>query len=83
MSEVHDLELMRAIALLQAGDWDGAHAIVQKRDDQLSCRIHAILHRLEGDNSNAAYWYRQAGITVPKITIEQEIQALAGESAKN
>lgn len=25
-------------------------------------RVHAYLHRKEGDPSNAAYWYRRAGI---------------------
>jgi hypothetical protein len=28
--------------------------------------IHAFLHREEGDLSNAAYWYRRAGMTMPK-----------------
>jgi len=29
--------------------------------DELSCLIHAYLHRLEGHFDNARYWYRRAG----------------------
>jgi hypothetical protein len=30
-------------------------------DDKDCALVHAYLHRVEGDLSNAAYWYRQAG----------------------
>jgi hypothetical protein len=30
-------------------------------DDANSAWVHAHLHRVEGDLSNARYWYRQAG----------------------
>ena len=44
-----------------AGDWAGAHAIVQSdEDDKSSCWIHAVLHRIEGDEANARYWYGEA-----------------------
>lgn len=45
-----------------AGEWDRAHAIVQRDDaDRISCWIHAVLHRIEGDEANSRYWYRRAG----------------------
>lgn len=55
-------ELARALRLAEAGDWHGAHGIVQRdEDDPLSCWIHAVLHRLEGDKGNARYWYARCG----------------------
>lgn len=51
-----------ACDLALAGDWDGAHAIVQRDEaDRHSCWIHAVLHKIEGDAGNARYWYARAG----------------------
>ena len=55
-------ELKKAVALLEKGDWDAAHKIVQEDEDSaLSCWAHGIVHILEGDLPNARYWYRRAG----------------------
>jgi hypothetical protein len=55
-------DLTRAIDLAIAGDWQGAHRIVQQdEEDATSCWIHAVLHTIEGDTGNARYWYRRAG----------------------
>ncbi len=43
------------------GDWDKAHECAQEHDDKDGARVHAYLHRKEGDPSNAGYWYRRAG----------------------
>ena len=48
-----------AIDAALAADWDRAHAIVQELDDPLACWIHAILHKIEGDEWNSRYWYRR------------------------
>jgi hypothetical protein len=53
-------ELMRAVDLALAGDWNGAHQIVQTHeDDPTACWVHAVLHKIEGDESNSRYWYRR------------------------
>lgn len=55
-------ELARALRLAEQGDWHGAHAIVQRdEDDATSCWLHAVLHRQEGDLANARYWYARSG----------------------
>ena len=55
-------DLTRAVELAIAGDWDGAHKIVQADEaDPTSCWIHAVLHKIEGDAANARYWYRLSG----------------------
>jgi len=51
-------DLRDAIAKALSGDWDGAHAIVQRHETApLACWIHAVLHKIEGDSSNSRYWY--------------------------
>jgi hypothetical protein len=55
-------ELLRAVELALAGDWDAAHQLVQQHEDDASASwIHAVLHKMEGDISNSRYWYRRAG----------------------
>lgn len=67
----------RILDLARAGDWDGAHRLVQLHTDSLSCQIHAWLHRVDGDDWNADYWYRKAGMTRPDNTREQELERIA------
>jgi hypothetical protein len=54
------------------GDWDRAHTIVQDDGSREAAWVHAYLHRVEGDLSNAAYWYRTAGQPVARGTLEDE-----------
>ena len=55
-------ELIRAVELAIAGDWAASHAIVQADEvDPTSCWIHAVLHKIEGEEANSRYWYRCAG----------------------
>lgn len=54
-------ELLHAVELALADKWDSAHQIVQQyEDDATAAWIHAVLHKVEGDLSNARYWYRRA-----------------------
>ena len=46
---------LKALDLARAGKWDEAHEQVQPHSDRESCLIHAYLHRVEGDLSNARY----------------------------
>lgn len=41
-------------------EWDNAHKIVQKINSREAARVHAYLHRKEGDKGNAGYWYHRA-----------------------
>ncbi len=51
-------DLGQAIDTALAGDWHGAHAIVQRDEaDPVACWIHAVLHKVEGDAWNSRYWY--------------------------
>jgi len=68
--------LLRALWLDAKGDFDGAHAIAQDIDDQEGARVHAYLHRKEGDLSNAGYWYRRAGSEVFRGSLTSEWETL-------
>ena len=54
-------DLVQAIDLALAGRWDAAHQIVQQHEDATAAWIHAVLHKIEGDQGNSQYWYRRAG----------------------
>jgi hypothetical protein len=69
--------LRRAAELLAAGDWQGAHAIVQDDPSPLAAWMHGIVHLLEGDVSNARYWYGCAGRVFPgEGAVQDEIGAV-------
>ena len=58
-------QLKVAVDLALGGAWDDAHKIVQVLgDDSHACWLHAVLHRIDGDDTNAAYWYRRAGRSI-------------------
>lgn len=72
-------ELSKALGLLRQGDWEAAHKIVQRDEGSpLACWAHGIVHLMEGDVSNARYWYREAKREFPaKPSIDEEIRALS------
>ena len=54
-------ELLKAIDLALAEDWEAAHQLVQQYEtDPMAAWIHAVLHKIEGDAGNSRYWYRHA-----------------------
>jgi hypothetical protein len=64
------------------GQWEQAHKIVQDEASAEAAWVHAYLHRVEGDLSNAGYWYRQARQPLAKDSLEAEwermVSALLG-----
>jgi hypothetical protein len=57
-----DNDLLQAIDLAAAGQWNAAHEMVQQyKTDTTAAWIHAVLHKIEGDHDNSRYWYRRAG----------------------
>ncbi len=74
---VKSQELRRAIDLLEAGDWDGAHAVAQADSSELGSWCHGIVHMVEPDQGNSRYWYRRAGRPFPGMeAAASEIAAL-------
>jgi hypothetical protein len=55
-------DLKRAVDLALSGDWDGAHAVAQRDErNPLHRWLHAVLHKIEGDDANTRYWYHGSG----------------------
>lgn len=61
------------------GDWSEAHETIQDEEDRDCARVHAYLHRKEGDLWNARYWYRTAGKRPVTGPLEDERQQLTKE----
>jgi hypothetical protein len=70
-------ELLRALWFDANGDWDEAHRIAQDVTTPDGARVHAYLHRKEGDAANARYWYRSAGVAVESGALDAEWEKLA------
>ena len=75
-------DLGRALWYAGRGDWDRAHDIVEVDPSAAGAAVHAYLHRVEGDDWNADYWYRRAGRQRPGGTVEEEWEGLVGEFVK-
>ena len=55
--ELNVAELKVAVQAALDGDWDTAHNIAQDYKDATANWLHAVLHKVEGDEWNSKYWY--------------------------
>ena len=58
------------------GDWPRAHQLVDELETPDGMAVHAYLHRKEGEQSNADYWYRLAGRSYYRAQLPEEWAAL-------
>lgn len=64
-------------------EWEQAHGIAQTHEGTpFLDAIHALLHRIEGDASNAAYWDRRAGSAPDPAGVTAEWERLARDLPK-
>ena len=60
-------------AHLLGEDWERTHQICQMHEGTpIFDWLHALIHRIEGDDANAGYWYRRAG-KIPQSCDEQRL----------
>ena len=59
------------------GDWQRAHEVAQDIETPDGAWIHAYLHRKEGDEGNAAYWYRRASQPAAHDDLDDEWTRIA------
>jgi LPS sulfotransferase NodH len=60
--------------------WTRAHDICQAHEGELNFdRIHALIHRIEGDDANARYWYRRAGVPPFEGSFAEEARLIGQE----
>lgn len=67
---------LRALWYAAKGDWQEAHNIAQDIPSPDGSWVHAYLHRVEGDQSNAHYWYVRANRPMPDLGLEEEWEAI-------
>ena len=65
-------EFKQALDLIDLGKWEQAHNLTQQGNHKYHFLIHALLHRIEGDDSNAGYWYSRANCQFPNNSIQEE-----------
>ena len=58
------------------GDWKQAHGLVDELETAEGMAVHAYLHRKEGVEWNADYWYRRAGRRFHRPELDDEWIAL-------
>ena len=69
--------LGKALAHLDAGEWQAAHEIVQADKSTLAAWMHGIVHTIEGDLDTARYWYRRTTREFPGAAAAQREIAAA------
>ena len=57
-------DCIKAIDLLLDDEWSEAHHIVQDLSDSYAQWIHAVVHKIEGDEGNSHYWYNRSGLEI-------------------
>ena len=72
-------DLLTALWYDGKGDWENAHQIAQTKETAFYCLVHAYLHRKEGDQWNAAYWYRRAGRAAATVSLWEEWKEITKE----
>lgn len=70
---------LRALWLDARGEWDAAHEAAQAAGGRDGAWVHAYLHRKEGDEGNAGYWYSRAGRPAAAGDLRAEWEAIARE----
>jgi len=68
---------LRALWYDAKGDWEEAHDLAQKDKGTDGAWVHAYLHRVEGDEGNAGYWYRRVDKPHCRDPLAEEWQAIA------
>jgi len=61
------------------GDWKRAHECAQQDESAEGSWVHAYLHRKEGDQTNAAYWYSRASKPVSVEPLDKEWRGIVNE----
>jgi len=58
------------------GNWERAHSLVDELETPEGMAVHAYLHRKEGQEWNANYWYERAGRIYHRPGLAEEWRAL-------
>jgi hypothetical protein len=59
---MNEQALKIAVQAALDGDWHKSHNIAQDFSDDTANWLHAVLHKIEGDEWNSKYWYARTNI---------------------
>lgn len=68
---------LQALWHVAKGDWETAHDTIKDVETAEAAWVHAHLHRVEGDQDNANYWYNRAGKPTAKDPHAEEWAMIA------
>jgi hypothetical protein len=74
-------DLARVLWLDRKGKWAEAHDLASEIETDAGARLHAYLHREEGDLDNARYWYRRSGRAPASGSLDDEWRELVRDLA--
>jgi len=69
-------EALQALWWDAKGNWQKAHEIIEDLPSSEGSWVHAYLHRKEGDQWNAGYWYHRADKPISKASQDDELQEI-------
>lgn len=68
---------LKADGSINGAAWRHAHNLAQLHEGEPAYdRLHALLHRIEGDETNAGYWYRRSGEPAFDGDVAEEVEQL-------
>ncbi|MBX2817905.1 MAG: hypothetical protein KTR24_18000 [Saprospiraceae bacterium] len=76
-------EELRSLWCDYKDQWHAAHDLVDGKPGWQAAWVHAYLHRKEGDQWNADYWYQRANKTRPGLSLDEEWEHLAAYFLQN
>ena len=77
---IKSLEMLKAGNLEPGPEMERVHEICQAHEgDPAFDWLHALVHRIEGDDQNAEYWYRRACKTRHPGSVADEWQSIRSE----
>lgn len=76
-------DLLQALWWEAKGDWEKAHKIAQDITGADAAWIHAYLHRKEGSDGNASYWYSYARKPESTQSLDDEWEQIVDTFLRN
>jgi len=81
------VDCVRSLLLLQAGEFERSHSIVQAMSGSDAAYSHGMIHRVEGDFWNAKYWFRRSkkhrafiGTAIDPFDITDMVENIKGKT---
>ena len=69
-------EALQALWWDAKGNWQAAHDIAEELHSNEGSWVHAYLHRKEGDQWNAGYWYKRANKPFSDSSLDEELEEI-------